>query len=221
MKGPVDYDKQCGVINDKSLPCSRSLTCKSHSMGAKRSVLGRSRPYDELLLDWQRANNPNFVEPVKRESKAEKKAQREKEKQEKKRLASEAAAALGIDPSTIKKASTTTSSKKVSKKAAAAAAAAVRMAEGMGDTITEDLGDLDSETELDDLVKSVRTAQDKGLIGVPLAAPCDAGSWFVQRRERTRCCRDLFMAALGNGGNGINGPMGFTNRTASGGSLRH
>ncbi|KAF8817583.1 SCA7-domain-containing protein, partial [Phlegmacium glaucopus] len=52
LKGPVDYDKQCGVINDKNLPCSRSLTCKSHSMGAKRAVQGRSRNYDELLLEW-------------------------------------------------------------------------------------------------------------------------------------------------------------------------
>ncbi|RXW14674.1 hypothetical protein EST38_g11176 [Candolleomyces aberdarensis] len=159
-KGPVDYDKQCGVINDKGLPCSRSLTCKSHSMGAKRSVQGRSRAYDELLLEWQRANNPNFVEPVKRESKAEKKAQREREKQEKKRLAAEAAAAMGIDPSasTTKKATATASAKKVSKKATAAAAAAVRLAEGMAENTQEDLGDIDSESELDDLIKSPRHA---------------------------------------------------------------
>lgn len=224
MKGPVDYDKQCGVINDKNLPCSRSLTCKSHSMGAKRSVQGRSRPYDELLLEWNRANNPNWVEPIKRETKAEKKAQREREKQEKKRLAAEAAAAMGIDPSasTTKKATATASAKKVSKKATAAAAAAVRLAEGMTDNTQEDLGDIDSETELDDLIKSVRTSQDKGLIGVPLAVPCDAGSWFVQRRERLRCCRDLFANSLsGNSGNGISvmGAIGYTSRTTSGGSL--
>lgn len=78
MKGPVDYDKQCGVINDKGLPCSRSLTCKSHAMGAKRAVQGRSRPYDELLLEWNRLNNPNFVEPVKRETKQERKERKEK-----------------------------------------------------------------------------------------------------------------------------------------------
>ena len=42
-------------------------------MGAKRSVAGRSRPYDELYLDWQREHIPNFVEPVKRETKKEKK----------------------------------------------------------------------------------------------------------------------------------------------------
>lgn len=217
MKGPVDYDKQCGVINDKNLPCSRSLTCKSHSMGAKRSVQGRSRPYDELLLDWQRANNPNFVEPVKRESKAEKKAQREKEKAEKKRIASEAAAALGIDLPTLKKTTVSGSSKKQNKKSAAAAAAAVRFAANLDEDAPEDLGELDSEAEIDDLVKSVRTAQDEGVVAVPLARPCDAGSWFVQRRERVRCCRDLLMAALGNGGTGIHGPVAFSNRTASGG----
>ena len=55
MKGPLDYDKQCGVINDRGLPCSKSLTCKSHTMGAKRRVQGRSRNYDELLLEWRRA----------------------------------------------------------------------------------------------------------------------------------------------------------------------
>ena len=164
------------------------------------------------------------MEPVKRESKAEKKAQREREKQEKKRLAAEAAAAMGMDPnaSTTKKATATASTKKVSKKATAAAAAAVRLAEGMAESTQEDLGDLDSETELDDLIDSVRTAQNQGLIGVPLAVPCDAGSWFVQRRERLRCCRDLFANSLsGNSGNGI-GPMGaigYTSRTTSGGSL--
>jgi len=222
LKGPVDYDKQCGVINDKNLPCSRSLTCKSHSMGAKRAVQGRSRNYDELLLEWQRANNPNFVEPVKRETKAEKKEKREKEKLEKKRLASEAAVALGLDPATIgKKSGTTSSSKKMGKRAAAAAAAAVRLADELRDELSEDLDDLDSEVEVEGLIRSVRVAKENGVIGVPLAVPCDAGSWFIQRRERARCCRDLLLNALGSGG-GTGGPggsissMGLPNR---GGSL--
>ncbi|WFD21223.1 SAGA complex subunit Sgf73 [Malassezia caprae] len=60
-RGPIDLDRQCGVINNKGLPCSRSLTCKSHSMGAKRHVAGRSRPYDVLLFEWQKATNPAFV----------------------------------------------------------------------------------------------------------------------------------------------------------------
>ena len=206
VKGPVDYDKQCGVINDKGLPCSRSLTCKSHSMGAKRAVQGRSRNYDELLLDWQRANNPNFVEPVKRESKAEKKEKREREKLEKKRLAEEAAAALGLDPAvgSAKKSGVPGSSKKANKKANA-----VRLTGETGEEVLEDIEHLDSEAEMDELVRVVRIATDKGLVGQPLAVPCDAGSWFVQRRERARCCRDLLLGALGTGnGTGLSGGIG-------------
>ena len=60
-RGPINLDRQCGVINNKGLPCSRSLTCKSHSMGAKRHVQGRSQPYDTLLFEWQKATNPAFV----------------------------------------------------------------------------------------------------------------------------------------------------------------
>ncbi|KAF8957442.1 SCA7, zinc-binding domain-containing protein [Flammula alnicola] len=199
MKGPVDYDKQCGVINDRGLPCSRSLTCKSHSMGSKRALEGRSR----LTM-----------------SSSEKKEKREREKLEKKRLAGEAAAALGLEvPSSGKKATTATSSKKVGKKAAAAAAAQQRLAEEMREDISEDLDDLDSEVEVEDLIRSVRTAKENGLIGVPLAVPCDAGSWFVQRRERARCCRDLLLNALGSGGGtgapGGIGSMGLVNRSTS------
>ncbi|KAH6916236.1 SCA7, zinc-binding domain-containing protein [Coprinopsis sp. MPI-PUGE-AT-0042] len=222
MKGPVDLDRQCGVINDKGLPCSRSLTCKSHSMGAKRSVEGRSRKYDELLLDWQRAHNPNFVEPVKRETKAEKKEKREREKQEKKRLEAEAAAALGLDATAVKKTSSAANAaKKASKKAAVAAA---RLVETLGEGPSEDLDDLDSETELDDLTRAVKVAHDRGVVGVPLAVPCDAGSWFVQRRERARVCRDLFIAALGNGGTGLQtgiSALGLPTRTMSNMSNGH
>ncbi|KDQ27023.1 hypothetical protein PLEOSDRAFT_1066313 [Pleurotus ostreatus PC15] len=204
IKGPVDLDRHCGVINDKNLPCSRALTCKSHSMGAKRAVLGRSRNYDELLLDWQRANNPNFVEPVKRETKAEKKEKKEREKKEKKEQAMAAAVAAGLDPSAIKKSTSSSgTSKKVSKKAAAAAAAAaaVRAADPLAaEEAQENLDDVDSEAEVDDLVKAIRISREKGIVGVPLALPCDAGTWFVQRREKSRCCRDLLLNALGHGG---------------------
>lgn len=183
-------------------------------MGAKRAVQGRSRNYDDLLLDWQRANNPNFVEPVKRESKAEKKEKREKEKMEKKRLAIEAAAALGIDPTNAKKPGIP--GPKKGAKRAAAAAAAVRMAEELGDDVPDNLDDLDSETEMDEVVRAVRGARDKGLIGIPLAVPCDAGSWFVQRRERARCCRDLLLGALGNGvGTSMPGAMMSLGRNGS------
>lgn len=55
-KGPVDVEKQCGVILNNGAMCARSLTCKSHSMGAKRSVPGRSMPYDVLLAQYQKKN---------------------------------------------------------------------------------------------------------------------------------------------------------------------
>ncbi|KAG2204799.1 hypothetical protein INT47_004074, partial [Mucor saturninus] len=52
---PLDLDKQCGVIQGlNNMPCTRSLTCKSHSMGAKRAVDGRSQPYDVLLAAYQK-----------------------------------------------------------------------------------------------------------------------------------------------------------------------
>lgn len=55
-KGPVDVEKQCGVTLPNGQQCARSLTCKSHSMGAKRAVPGRSLPYDMLLAAYQKKN---------------------------------------------------------------------------------------------------------------------------------------------------------------------
>lgn len=201
VKGPVDYDKQCGVINDKGLPCSRSLTCKSHSMGAKRAVQGRSRNYDELLLEWNRMNNPNFVEPVKRETKQERKDRKEKEKAEKKKQQMEAAAAAGADTAKKPAAATGAAPKKSKKATTTANPVAAAVVAGVGPIIAkpdeeENPEDVDSEVEMDMLVGAVRTAQDRGLIGVPLAVPCDASSWFVARRERVRTCREFLASQL-------------------------
>ncbi|THH33334.1 hypothetical protein EUX98_g848 [Antrodiella citrinella] len=207
MKGPVDYDKQCGVINDKNLPCSRSLTCKSHSMGAKRAVQGRSRPYDELLLDWNRLNNPNFVEPVKRETKQERKDRKEKEKAEKKKQQMDAAAAAGVDSSKKQASAAAGAGPKKNKKAATATTTTTApTVPGVGPVASkpdedENFDDVDSEAELDALVGTVRVAQDRGLIGMPLAVPSDASSWFVGRRERVRTCRELLHNALMPGRN--------------------
>ncbi|RUP46543.1 hypothetical protein BC936DRAFT_146823 [Jimgerdemannia flammicorona] len=55
VKAPIDLDKQCGVISGpNNMQCTRSLTCKSHSMGAKRAVMGRSQLYDVLLSAYQK-----------------------------------------------------------------------------------------------------------------------------------------------------------------------
>lgn len=52
---PLDLDRQCGVlIAPSNNPCTRSLTCKIHAMGAKRAVEGRSHPFNELLAAYQK-----------------------------------------------------------------------------------------------------------------------------------------------------------------------
>ena len=55
-KAPVDVETQCGVLLPNGAKCARSLTCKSHSMGAKRAVPGRSARYDVLLAAYQKKN---------------------------------------------------------------------------------------------------------------------------------------------------------------------
>jgi SAGA-associated factor 73 len=47
-------------------------------MGAKRSVPGRSRPYDDLLLEWQKANNPAFLAKLERREEEKAKAMEER-----------------------------------------------------------------------------------------------------------------------------------------------
>ncbi|KAK2048181.1 SCA7-domain-containing protein [Colletotrichum somersetense] len=46
---PVDIERQCGVSLGEERRCGAALSCKRHSMGAKRAVAGRSAPFDQLL----------------------------------------------------------------------------------------------------------------------------------------------------------------------------
>ncbi|CAG8535953.1 12683_t:CDS:2 [Ambispora leptoticha] len=67
-KGPIDLDKQCGVVMIPGTPpCTRSLTCKSHPMAAKRAVRGRSQPYDNLLQQYQKKSIDNNQPGMKNE----------------------------------------------------------------------------------------------------------------------------------------------------------
>ncbi|XP_069694573.1 ataxin-7-like protein 1 isoform X2 [Periplaneta americana] len=53
-----DPDKHCGVWNgENSKPCTRSLTCKSHSLSMRRAVSGRSKHFDKLLADHRAAKD--------------------------------------------------------------------------------------------------------------------------------------------------------------------
>jgi hypothetical protein len=49
-------DRHCGVWKaEGNRNCTRSLTCKSHSVNLKRKVEGRSGPFDELLAAHKKA----------------------------------------------------------------------------------------------------------------------------------------------------------------------
>ena len=197
-------------------------------MGAKRSVQGRSKDYDELLLEWNRAHNPNWVEPVKRESKKERKEKKEREKRERKqRELEELAKRRGIDLSKpgaeaqLEQLKSSTKKKKKVENATVAAGGAGAHPSGNNARADDEHGaenfaDLDSEEELDSMAKSVRLANEACLLGVPLAIPCDAGSWFIVRRERLRTCRDLFAGALMKGGASSVGAAGAAARLGTG-----
>ncbi|PRT53180.1 SAGA-associated factor 73 [Wickerhamiella sorbophila] len=49
----IDLDRQCGVELPNGSKCGRLLTCKTHSISAKRAVVGRSRPFDTLLVAYR------------------------------------------------------------------------------------------------------------------------------------------------------------------------
>ncbi|KAG8907872.1 hypothetical protein FRB99_001731 [Tulasnella sp. 403] len=200
VKGPAKLDEHCCVINEKGQPCSRSITCKVHSMVAKRAVQGRSKPYDELLLDWKRANIPGFVEPVKRETKAERKAKKEAEK-EAKRLEMLAA---GIVPG-AKKAKAAKGegkkNKKTDKNAPGEKGGKKGAKAGQPGPEEEEEEDIDSDLEFEFLVHAVRSA--RPYTAVPLAQPTDVSNFFVARNEILRNCHDTMGFALS--GNNIRG----------------
>ncbi|TPX39612.1 hypothetical protein SeMB42_g06306 [Synchytrium endobioticum] len=51
----INLDERCGVTVD-GLTCTRAITCKKHSVVAKRGVHGRSKPYDVLALRFQNSH---------------------------------------------------------------------------------------------------------------------------------------------------------------------
>ncbi|XP_015513515.1 ataxin-7-like protein 1 isoform X1 [Neodiprion pinetum] len=51
-----DPDRHCGVWNDETgKPCTRSLTCKAHTVSLRRTVTGRSKTFDKLLAEHRAA----------------------------------------------------------------------------------------------------------------------------------------------------------------------
>jgi SAGA-associated factor 73 len=199
-KGPTDVDTQCGVINDKSLPCSRSLTCKSHSMGAKRAVQGRSRPYDELLLDWQKIHNPALVAKLEERERAvaaskaaaaERKTRKALEKKKKMRLrdASAAMAENGVGGHR---------SKDSAQQNAANAALLKIQEDPQSDMFALGFTEEEVDMEIKDLLVAIRSARNSERTRIlPLASQSFAGL-YTRKSHTLRGCRELLREGLRN-----------------------
>lgn len=61
-----DPDRHCGVWNDETgKPCTRSLTCKAHTVSLRRTVAGRSKTFDKLLADHRASKELPASRPAK------------------------------------------------------------------------------------------------------------------------------------------------------------
>lgn len=84
----IDFDKQCGVELPEGGYCARSLTCKSHSMGAKRAVVGRTEPFDSLLAEYHKQHQTKIGAAAEKRAKQQKiqRQQKQIEREQKKQL---------------------------------------------------------------------------------------------------------------------------------------
>ncbi|QRW20098.1 SCA7, zinc-binding domain protein [Rhizoctonia solani] len=177
--GPLNLDKHCGVINKNGMPCARNITCKVHGMNAKRAVQGRTKSYDQLFIEHKRATDPNYVEPVKRETKAEKKAKKDRERELKKAEKEAVAAKKRKHPGAPHQ---------------GGGGGGINGGQVRGASTDYESG-LDTDVEMDVLIRSVRATRP-----VPLADRDNVGNWFIARNEWLRSTRDLLGDALGGAG---------------------
>ncbi|GAV53280.1 hypothetical protein ZYGR_0AI05640 [Zygosaccharomyces rouxii] len=84
----IDFNKQCGVELPEGGYCARSLTCKSHSMGAKRSVIGRTQPFDVLLAAYHKQHQTKIGAAAEKRAKQQEiqKQQKQIQKEQKKQM---------------------------------------------------------------------------------------------------------------------------------------
>ncbi|XP_011298492.1 ataxin-7-like protein 1 [Fopius arisanus] len=61
-----DPDRHCGVWNEETgKPCTRSLTCKAHTVSLRRTVAGRSKSFDKLLAEHRASKDlPNRTSKI-------------------------------------------------------------------------------------------------------------------------------------------------------------
>ena len=58
-EAPLNIEEQCGVEMAEGSLCRRSLDCRRHGMGKKRTVPGRSAPFDTLLMAFLAKKDQN------------------------------------------------------------------------------------------------------------------------------------------------------------------
>ncbi|GBP45838.1 Ataxin-7-like protein 1 [Eumeta japonica] len=57
-----DPNKHCGVVTaENPKPCTRSLTCKAHTLSLRRTVEGRSKPFDTLLAEHRASRDATLA----------------------------------------------------------------------------------------------------------------------------------------------------------------
>jgi hypothetical protein len=84
-----DPDKHCGVLTEHmDKACTRSLTCKTHSLTLRRQVVGRSKPFDDLLEE-HRVAKEEAMRLAGKEVKLTKKQIKQRELEAKKALAAQ------------------------------------------------------------------------------------------------------------------------------------
>lgn len=166
---PLNVDRQCGVVNPEGGPCRRSLTCKSHSMGAKRGVPGRSAPYDVLLNQWMDAHG------IKRPGAANKER------------AAAAARARRLEAAD--------EGGSQSSDGEAGSEEDLERLPAMGFSAFGS-GGMDSDDDLDNVLTSIRIAVKRPLPIVWSHLTTSKRAWFVDRRYTGRAARTALIAAL-------------------------
>ncbi|XP_051759075.1 ataxin-7-like protein 2b isoform X1 [Ctenopharyngodon idella] len=68
LKKECDLDKHCGVMDpERKKLCTRLLTCNIHSIHQRRQVVGRSKPFDQLVMELKMSSKPRERPPLPKE----------------------------------------------------------------------------------------------------------------------------------------------------------
>ncbi|XP_016330053.1 ataxin-7-like protein 2 isoform X3 [Sinocyclocheilus anshuiensis] len=68
LKKECDLDKHCGVMHpERKKLCTRLLTCNIHSIHQRRQVVGRRKPFDQLVMELKMSSKPGERPPLPRE----------------------------------------------------------------------------------------------------------------------------------------------------------